>query len=143
MNEKDYRDKMDEALRYAEDVKQKQEIKEVRHSNDKEKKPLSFSKMAVIFIFVNCCVIELYSMVVMAVFHDLSSLGSLVMAVVGQCASLLGYFIKAGRENTASGIVYETTMMQLQHELGAVNDTEQEQINVDPIIVDEDDGAVG
>ena len=136
MNEKDYKDRMDEAFRHAEDVKQKQEIKEVKHSNDK---PLSFSKMAVIFIFANCCVIELYSMVVMAVFHDLSSLGSLVMAVVGQCASLLGYFIKASRENTESGIVYETTMLQLQHELGMTN----EKVDVTPIVVDEDDGAVG
>ena len=136
MNEKDYKDRMDEAFRHAEDVKQKQEIKEVKHSNDK---PLSFSKMAVIFIFANCCVIELYSMVVMAVFHDLSSLGSLVMAVVGQCASLLGYFIKASRENTESGIVYETTMLQLQHELGMTD----EKVDVAPIVADEDDGAVG
>ena len=136
MNEKDYKDKMDEAFRHAEDVKQKQEIKEVKHSNDK---PLSFSKMAVIFIFANCCVIELYSMVVMAVFHDLSSLGSLVMAVVGQCASLLGYFIKASRENTESGIVYETTMLQLQHELGITD----EKVDVASIVADEDDGAVG
>jgi len=136
MNEKDYKDRMDEAFRHAEDVKQKQEIKEVKHSNDK---PLSFSKMAVIFIFANCCVIELYSMVVMAVFHDLSSLGSLVMAVVGQCASLLGYFIKASRENTESGIVYETTMLQLQHELGMTD----EKVDVASIVADEDDGAVG
>lgn len=136
MNEKDYKDRMDEAFRHAEDVKQKQEIKEVKHSNDK---PLSFSKMAVIFIFANCCVIELYSMVVMAVFHDLSSLGSLVMAVVGQCASLLGYFIKASRENTESGIVYETTMLQLQHELGMTD----EKVDGAPIVADEDDGAVG
>lgn len=136
MNEKDYKDRMDEAFRHAEDVKQRQEIKEIKHSNDK---PLSFSKMAVIFIFANCCVIELYSMVVMAVFHDLSSLGSLVMAVVGQCASLLGYFIKASRENTESGIVYETTMLQLQHELGMTD----EKVDVAPIVVDEDDGAVG
>ena len=136
MNEKDYKDRMDEALKHAEDVKQKQEIKEIKHSNDK---PLSFSKMAVIFIFANCCVIELYSMIVMAVFHDLSSLGSLVMAVVGQCASLLGYFIKASRENTESGIVYETTMLQLQHELGMTDKKD----DVAPIVVDEDDGAVG
>ena len=136
MNEKDYKDRMDEAFRHAEDVKQKQEIKEVKHSNDK---PLSFSKMAVIFIFANCCVIELYSMVVMAVFHDLSSLGSLVMAVVGQCASLLGYFIKASRDNTESGIVYETTMLQLQHELGMTD----EKVDVASIVADEDDGAVG
>lgn len=139
----DYEKELEKAKLHAEKVKLKQELYEVRHANDKDLKPLSFSKIAVIFIFANCLIVEFYSMFVMFVFHDLTSLGSLVMAIIGQCASLLGYFIKSGRENTASGIVYETTMMQLQHELGVANDTEQEQITVNPVIVDEDDGAVG
>lgn len=140
MNEKDYRDKMDEALKYAEDVKQKQEIKEIKHSNDKEKKPLSFSKIAVIFIFTNCLVIELYSMVVMAVFHDLSSLGSLVIGVIGQCVTALGYFIKSKAENCSDGIVYETAMRQ--YEIQEKEEKSELVIESDPV-VDEDDGAVG
>ena len=137
-----YANELEKAHQYAERVQQKQEIYKIKHSNDKDKKPLSFSKIAVIFIFLNCLVIELYSMVIMVVFHDLTSLGSLMMAVLGQCASLLGYFIKSGRENTASGIVYETTMMQLQHELGIYDNTTEKE-DVAPIVIDEDDGAVG
>ncbi len=125
-----YEIKKEEALKYAEEVRQKQELEEIRHSNDKEKKRLSFSKIAVIFIFVNCLIIELYSMVIMALFHDLTSLGSLIMAVLGQCAGLLGYFVKAGRENIAGGITYETAMFEL-NESYANNS------------IDEDDGAVG
>ena len=53
-------------------------------------------------------------MVVMVLFHDLTSLGSLVMAVLGQCVSLTGYFIKSTKENTSQGIVYETAMYELK-----------------------------
>lgn len=123
-----YEDDLDKAHRYAERVRQKQEINEIKHSNDK---PLSFSKIAVIFIFVNCLVIELYSMVVMVLFHDLASLGSLVMAVLGQCVGALGYFIKARSENTSGGITFETTMYELRGNTDLSQDT------------DIDDGAVG
>lgn len=132
----DYQKELEKAKTHAEKVKLRQEINEIWHSNDQKRKSLSFSKVAVIFIFINCFVIELYSMAVMVVFHDLTSLGSLVMAVLGQCVSLLGYFIKSGKENTASGIVYETTMLQLQHEL----DSDEVSSSIE---VDEDDGAVG
>lgn len=125
-----YEDELDKAHQYAERVRQKQEIKEAKHANDK---PLSFSKIAVIFIFVNCLVIEIYSMIVMVVFHDLASLGALVMAVLGQCVGALGYFIKARSENTSGGIIFETTMHNLREQ------TEFSQEEFDDI----DDGAVG
>lgn len=120
-----YEKELEKAKLHAEKVRLRQELNEVRHANDSKGGTLSFSKMAVIFIFTNCLVIEIYSMVAMYIFHDLSSLGSLVMAVLGQCASLLGYFIKAKTENCAGGITYETTIR------GLTNDP------------DEDDGAVG
>ncbi len=120
-----YEKELEKAKLHAEKVRLRQELNEVRHANDGKNRPLSFSKVAVIFIFLNCFVIEIYSMVVMFIFHDLSSLGSLVMAVIGQCASLLGYFVKAKTENCIGGITYETTIRGLSNEL------------------DEDDGAVG
>lgn len=118
-----YEEDLQKAQEYAERVRQKQEVKKIKHSNDKAKKQLSFSKIAVIFIFINCFVIELYSMVVMVLFHDLTSLGSLVMAVLGQCVSLTGYFIKSTKENTSQGIVYETAMYELK-EKTEVDDTD-------------------
>lgn len=126
-----YEDELDKAHRYAERVRQKQELNEIRHANDKEKKSLSFSKMAVIFIFANFFIVELYSMVVMFVFHDLTSLGSLIVAVIGQCAALCGYFIKAGRENVSGGITFETAMYELKENAELSEDTSM------------DDGAVG
>ncbi len=129
MFEFDYQKELQKAQLHADKVKLKQELKEIRHANDEKRKSLSFSKVAVIFIFCNCVVIELYSMFAMFWLSDLTALGALIAAVVGQCVSLSGYFIKSGKENTSQGIVYETTMLELEHQYG--------------LKTEEDDGAVG
>ncbi len=102
---------------YAEKVKIKQYLHEVKHKNDKPKEKLSFSKMAFLFMIINCTVIEIYALVAMFFFADLSSLSTLIAAVVGECVSFLGYEIKSAKENVAGGIVYESAMKKLEHEL--------------------------
>lgn len=129
-----YEKDLKRAYEHAENVLKKQKIKEIKHVCDEQKPKLSFSKLAVIFIFLNCFIIELYSMVVMIIFRDLASLGSLIMGVLGQCVSLLGYFMKARQENTVGGIAYETAMYELKE-------------NSEPLVSHDkktdDDGAVG
>lgn len=127
-----YEKELEKAIQHAEKVKLKQELSEVRHANDIKKKPLSFSKIAVIFIFVNCLIIELYSMFAMFWLNDLSSLGSLIAAVVGQCISLVSYMYKAKSENCQGGITYETTMAELVPNVEIQQEDDSE-----------DDGAVG
>ena len=105
------------AKKPAKEVKQKQELREIKHSNDKPKDKLSFSKIAFIFMITNCVVIEIYALVTMFLFTDLSSLPTLITAVVGECITLCGYYIKSGKENTSGGIVYESAMAKLNHEL--------------------------
>ena len=78
--------------------------------------------MAFIFMIANCVAIEIYSLIAMFFFGDLSSLPALIAAVVGTCISFIGYEIKSGKENTTGGIVYESAMKQLEHEL--VNNTD-------------------
>ena len=113
----DYEKRLAKALAHAEKVKLKQELNELRHSNDKPKEKLSFSKMAFIFMIANCVVIEIYALVAMFFFGDLSSLSALIAAVVGECISFLCFEIKSGKENTTGGIVYESAMKKLEHEL--------------------------
>ncbi len=117
----DYEYKLKRALDHADKVKLKQELDEIRHANDKPKEKLSFSKIAFIFMMVNCTVIEIYSLVVMAIFADLSALTTLIVAVVGECVSLAAYMIKSMHENTSGGIVYESAMERLRNELGTNN----------------------
>lgn len=118
----DYEKEISRALEHAEKVKLHQELYDLKHSNDKPKEKLSFSKIAFIFMIGNCVVIEIYALIAMFYFGDLSSLSALIAAVIGECVTMLGYFIKSQHENTKDGIVYETTMKKLEHELENSND---------------------
>jgi hypothetical protein len=62
------------------------------------------------FIFCNCTAIELYSMVAMWHFADLSALYALIGAVVGESITYISYNVKACRENTRGGITYDTAI---------------------------------
>lgn len=117
MEELIYELKKKEALVHAEDVKQKQELYKLKHSNDKPKERLSFGKIGFIFLVVNFTVVEIYSLIMMAILQDLTPLPSLIAAVIGNCISFITYNIKSQHENTQGGIVYETAMMKLEHEL--------------------------
>ena len=82
----------------------------------KYKKPLSMSKRMLIYIVVNCTVVQVYAMVAMFVLQDLSALYALITAVVGETIAFFIYEIKAARENTSE---HGTTVlaMKRQHEL--------------------------
>lgn len=118
----DYEKKIEKAMKYAEKVKLKRELNELKHSNDKPKEKLSFSKVAFIFMIGNCIVIEIYALIAMFFFGDLSSLSTLIAAVVGECLSFLAFEIKSLKENTAGGIVFESAMKKLDYELDNKND---------------------
>ena len=82
----------------------------------KYKKPLSMSKKMLMYIVVNCTVVQIYAMVAMFVLQDLSALYALITAVVGETIAFFIYEIKAARENTSE---HGTTVlaMKRQHEL--------------------------
>lgn len=82
----------------------------------KYKKPLSMSKKMLIYIVVNCTVVQVYAMVAMFVLQDLSALYALITAVVGETIAFFIYEIKAAKENT---LEHGTTVlaMKRQHEL--------------------------
>ena len=117
-----YQMKKAKGLNHAIKVKQRQELDELKHCNDKPKEKLSFSKIAFIFMIANCVVIELYALFTMFFFQDLSSLPTLIAAVVGECISFLAYEFKSMKENSANGIVYESAMKKLEYELENTTD---------------------
>lgn len=122
MDELTYEVEKKKALEHAKEIKQKQELYEIRHSNDRPKEKLSFSKMAFIFMISNCTCIEIYALIAMFYFGDLSSLSTLITSVVGECVSFVAYEYKSMKENSSSGIVFESAMKKLEHELNN-NDT--------------------
>ena len=76
----------------------------------KDKKKLSTTKLIVAFIFLNCTIVEIYSMIVMYQLRDISSLCALITAVIGETISFAVYSAKATRENTVGGMTYEMAM---------------------------------
>ena len=91
----------------------KQKIKEEKAEIQKKSR-LPTQKMALYYIVANCTVIEIYSMIAMWVFRDLSPLCSLIAAVVGECLAYITYCAKSKTENSKDGIVYELAMKDME-----------------------------
>ena len=125
-----YERKKQFAKKHARKVKERQQLSKIYHSNDKQKKPWTFTKKLTAFIIANCTVIELYTLVVMWKMYDLSALPTLIAAVIGECCAMISYIVKSTFENTANGIVYEAAMKESFHV-------------IDDLTQDEKDNAVG
>ncbi len=113
----EYKKALDEATDYAKAVKQEETLRAIRHANDVPRQHMSFSKKIFIFIAINLVVIEAYAMWAMVHFQDFSSLYSLIglaTPIVGIVASFITYSNKSAIENSKGGIIYETTMKEME-----------------------------
>lgn len=91
----------------------------------KYKKRVSTSKLLILFLFLSCSLIELFTGWVtveslrlgetLMMFPDFSPLITLIGAVVGEVVGFAIYAVKSTKENTTGGIVYETTMAELNN----------------------------
>ena len=79
---------------------------------------LSMSKKALIFLFISCTFIEIFTAWVtvqsislafaMGVMPDFTPLVTLIGTVVGEVVALGAYYAKSAKENTSGGITYES-----------------------------------
>ena len=84
----------------------------------KNKKKISTSKILILFLFINCTVIEIFTgWVTIKSFSyslmtgnaiDFSPLVTLIGAVVGEVIGFAIYSLKSTKENTAGGVVYDS-----------------------------------
>ena len=88
----------------------KEQIRQEKEEILKKRKKQSTTKCIVAFLFVNCTVIELYSMFLMYKLQDTSALPVLIAAVVTEVVGFAIYAFKALKENTKGGITYDTAM---------------------------------
>ena len=77
----------------------------------KPKKP-SFSKRGIVLVFLLYAELIAFGQIAMWYFGDLSSLDSMWLYALPPILALLGYFLKAVKENTCGGIVYDCAMKQ-------------------------------
>lgn len=88
----------------------------------KEKNKISTSKLLIIFLFLNCTIIELFTgwatvrMLSVAMASgsmiDFTPLVALIGAVVGEVFSYAIYAMKSAKENSSGGIIYDLAMSQ-------------------------------
>ena len=84
------------------------------------------SKIIMLFLFINCTLIELFTGYItiqnfklvrdIGGMVDLTPLITLITAVVGQVTGFAIYSIKATKENIKGGIVYDSAMKQFENE---------------------------
>ena len=85
---------------------------------------LPTSKLLILFLFINCTLIELFTgwvtiksidlATLTMVGPDFTPLVTLIGAVLSEVIGFAIYAIKSAKENTEGGIIYETTMAKLQ-----------------------------
>lgn len=101
--------RMKEIQRQGELKQMKQEERELKRSFRKKKK-LSTSKAGLWYMMIMCTIIQIYSMLAMWHFMDLSPLTALIGATVGEVFAYWVYSLKAGKENCEGGITYEMAL---------------------------------
>lgn len=93
----------------------KTELYKIKYGKEKpEKKPWTWFKWACFGVIVISVIVAFFSMYATLILSD----SQMIVALIGALATILGslvtYGVKSTKENTSDGIVFETTMAQLQ-----------------------------
>ena len=130
MTEKEREDILKEEEEWEQDkiyLEKQKKIKADKRSFFKRLPKLSTSKLLILFLFLNCSLIELFTgwvtiqsinlaqITMMA--PDFSPLITLIGAVVSEVIGFAIYSIKAAKENTKNGITYELALLKEQQNM--------------------------
>ena len=110
--------------REKEVLERKYKLKQEKRDFKKQFLPkISTSKLLILFLFINCTIIELFTGFVTLKSLDLTTLTmanpdfsplvALIGAVVSEVVGYAVYAWKSAKENTAGGITYEAAMRQI------------------------------
>lgn len=113
--------------REKEVLERKYKLKQEKREFKKQFLPkISTSKLLILFLFINCTIIELFTGFVTLKSLDLTTLtmanpdftplAALIGAVVSEVVGYAVYALKSAKENTAGGITYETAMRQIDED---------------------------
>lgn len=113
--------------REKEVLERKYKLKQDKKEFKKQFLPkISTSKLLILFLFINCTIIELFTGFVTLKSLDLTTLTmmnpdftplvALIGAVVSEVVGYAVYALKSAKENTAGGITYEAAMRQINED---------------------------
>lgn len=126
---KDLQQKQNQLIKESQQWEKEKEylIKKRKLKNDKKDffafrpRLISTSKLLTLFLFLNCTTIEIFTgwVTVMNIHNakelmitpDLSPLNIIIGAVIGETIGFAIYSIKAAKENSKGGIVYQQAML--------------------------------
>lgn len=105
-------------------LERQEKIKDEKKSFKKSKK-LSTSKLLIAFLFLNCTIIEIFTgwaiakMLQISLINnsmiDFTPLVTLIGAVIGEVVGYAIYSLKATKENTQGGVVYDAAMKEFDN----------------------------
>ena len=114
------------------EYKIKDERKSLKERFKKKRDKIANSKLLIWFLFINCTIIEIFTIWVIVqelnlsaqgmLTPDLSPLMALISSVVAEVIGFAIYSLKSVKENTEGGIIYETTMHNLNNQAQMNND---------------------
>ena len=105
-------------------------VEQIKLKEDKDKvknKKVSTSKLIILFLFINCTIVELFTGYITLIdlrlaqttgIVDFTPIVTLIGAVVGEVISFAIYAVKSTKENTQGGITYQSMMNEYNKEIG-------------------------
>lgn len=128
-----------EILQMEEEWEKEKELLELQQKIKREKRKLhnpfanlTTSKLLILFLFINCTLIELFTgWVTIKMFAlafatgammDFTPLVTLIGAVVGEVIGFAVYALKSMKENTCGGIIYDSALKNIN------NNTDEESV---------------
>lgn len=124
----DFEEKKKKAQEHANRVKEKQELHQIKHANDAERK-LPTHKLITFYLFVLLNVILIYALIAMWYFGDLTHLGVVVTDIAAQVITFFIYSHHSTAQNTVGGIVYDKAMYEIKHQFHLEDEMSQEEID--------------
>ena len=101
-------------------IERENKIKQEKKELKTNKKKLTTSKLLILFLFINCTLIELFTgwVTIMSIYlaavtgvaPDFTPLVTLIGAVVGEVIGYGVYSVKSMKENLKGGIVYDSCL---------------------------------
>lgn len=107
-------------------IERRNQLLDEQNEVKKRKQKLATSKLLILFLFVNCSIIEIFTgwatvrMLNIAAntgLIDFTPLVTLIGAIVGEVFGYAVYALKSTKENTTGGIVYDMTMQSINNPL--------------------------
>lgn len=98
---------------------QKERYRLLKEESNKSKKKIQLpatSKLVLLVVFLMCIEVLFFCQYAMIVLNDSEAMYALIGVPVALVPVCLGYFNKSKQENSANGIIYETTMEKLRQE---------------------------